>query len=114
MMNSSITSGIYPQCFEIALVTPAIKKKYLDHNYLYNYDLIDHCFFANIKEQLVPSKFSSCFNSHNHFASQSAYLNGDITEAVQMTVFHGLFLFPLSGKISVQVLPYFFSTFDII
>ena len=37
LFNSSLASGIFPQCFKSALVTPILKKRCLDHNDLNNY-----------------------------------------------------------------------------
>ena len=37
LFNSSLASGIFPQCFRSALVTPILKKSFLDHNDLNNY-----------------------------------------------------------------------------
>ena len=39
LFNSSLASGIFPQCFKSALVTPILKKRCLDHNDLNNYRL---------------------------------------------------------------------------
>ena len=36
LFNSSLASGIFPQCFKSALVTPILKKMCLDHNDLNN------------------------------------------------------------------------------
>ena len=37
LFNSSLASGIFPQCFKSPLVTPILKKRCLDHNDLNNY-----------------------------------------------------------------------------
>ena len=45
--NSSLASGIFPQCFKSALVTPILKKRCLDHNDLNNYRPVSNlCFIA--------------------------------------------------------------------
>ena len=60
LFNSSLASGIFPQCFKTAVVKPILKKRCLDHNDLNNYRPISNlCFFANILEQLVSSLISS-------------------------------------------------------
>ena len=38
LFSSTLASGIFPQCFKSALVTPILKKKCLDHN-----DLMLYC-----------------------------------------------------------------------
>ena len=66
LFNSSLASGIFPQCFKSALVTPILKKRCLDHNDLNNYRPVSNlCFIAKILEKLVLSQVSSYLNSHN-------------------------------------------------
>ena len=66
LFNSSLASGIFPQCFKSALVTPILKKRCLDHNDLNNYRPVSNlCFIAKILEKLVLSQVSSFLNSHN-------------------------------------------------
>ena len=51
LYSSSLASGIFPQCFKSALVTPILKKKCLDHNNLINYRPVSNlCFLAKIME----------------------------------------------------------------
>ena len=60
LFNSSLASGIFPQCFKSALVTPILKKRCLDHNYLNNYRPVSNlCFIAKILEKtcFIPSFF---------------------------------------------------------
>ena len=60
LFNSSLASGIFPQCFKSALVTPILKKRCLDHNDLNNYRPVSNlCFIAKILEKLVLSQDSS-------------------------------------------------------
>ena len=67
LFNSSVASGIFPQCFKSALVTPILKKKCLDHNDLNNYRAVSKlCIIAKILEKLVLSQVSAYLNSHNH------------------------------------------------
>ena len=66
LFSSSLAPGIFPQCFKSALVTPILKKKFLDHNDLNNYRPVSNlCFIAKILEKLVLSQVSSYINSHN-------------------------------------------------
>ena len=54
LFNSSLASGIFQQCFKLALVTPILKKKCLDHNDLNNYRPVSNlCFIAKILEKIV-------------------------------------------------------------
>ena len=116
LVNSSLASGIFPQCFKSALVTPILKKRCLDHNDLDNYRPVSNlCFIAKILEKLVLSHVSSCLNSHNPYNTcQSAYRPGHSTEVALLKVFNYLFLSPNKGNISVLSLLDFSSAFDTI
>ena len=60
LFNSSLATGIFPQCFKSALVTPILKKRCLDHNDLNNYRPVSKlCFIAKILEKtcFIPSFF---------------------------------------------------------
>ena len=49
LFNSSLASGIFPQCFTSDLVKPILKKRCLDHNDLNNYrPVCNFCFIAKI------------------------------------------------------------------
>ena len=119
LFNSSIASGIFPQCFKSALVTPILKKKCLDHNDLNNYGLTrlvsNLCFIAKILEKLVLSQVSSYLNSHNlNNTCQSAYRPGHSSEAALLKVVNDLFLSLNKGNISVLALLDFSSAFHTI
>ena len=88
LFNSSLASGIFPQCFKSALVTPILKKRCLDHNDLNNYRPVSNlCFIAKILEKLVLSQVSSYLTSHNLCnACQSAYRPGHSTETALLKV----------------------------
>ena len=116
LFNSSLASGILPQCFKSALVTPTLKKWCLDHNDLNNYRPVSNlCFIAKILEKLVLSQVSSYLNSHNLYNTcQSAFCPGHSTETALLIVFNGLFVSLNKGNISVLALLDFFSAFDTI
>ena len=116
LFNSSLASGIFPQCFKSALVAPMHKKRCLDHNYLNNYRPVSNlCFIAKILEKLILSKVSSYLTSHNLYnASQSAYRPGHSTETALMKVVNDPFLSLIKGDISVLALLDFSSAFDTI
>ena len=116
VFNSSLASGIFPQCFKSTLVTPILKKRCLDHNDLNNYRPVSNlCFIAKILEKLVLSQVFSYFNSHNLYnACQSAYRSGHSTETALLKVVNDLFLSLNKGNISVLALLDFSSAFDTI
>ena len=116
LFNSSLASGIFPQCFKSALVTPILKKKCLNHNDLNNYRPVSNlCFIAKILEKLVLSQVSSYLNSHNLYNTcHSAYRPGHSTETALLKVVNDLFLSLDKGNISVLALLDFSSAFDTI
>ena len=58
LINSSLASGIFPQCLKSALVTPILEKRCLDHNDLNNYRPVTNlCFIAKYWKNLSYSKF---------------------------------------------------------
>ena len=57
LIDSSLASGIFPQCFKSAQVTPILKKRCLDHNDLNNYRPVSSlCFIAKIRKNLSYPK----------------------------------------------------------
>ena len=116
LFNSSHASGIFPQCFKSALVTPILKKRCLDHNDLNNYRPVSNlCFIAKILEKLVLSQVSSYLNSHNLYNTcQSAYRPGHSTETALLKVVNALFLYLNKGNISLLALLDLSSAFDTI
>ena len=59
LFNSSLSSGVFPQTFKTAIVTPLLKKPSLDPNELKNYRPVSNlCFISKILEKLVLSQLS--------------------------------------------------------
>ena len=116
LFNSSLASGIFPQCFKSALETPILKKRCHDHNDLNNYRPVSNfCFIAKILEKLVLSQVSSCLNSNILYnAGQSAYRPGNSTETALLKVVNDLFRSHNKANISVLALLDFSSSFDTI
>ena len=115
LFNSSLVSGIFPQCFKSAIVTHILKTRCLDHNYFNNYRPVSNlCFIAKIQEKLVLSQVSAYLNSHNLYNTcQSAYRPGHSTETALLKV-NDLFLSLNKGNISALALLDFSSAFDTI
>ena len=64
--NASLASGIFQQCFKSSLVTPILKRRYLDHNDFENYRPVSNlCFMAKILEKRFQCQSSSYLSSHN-------------------------------------------------
>ena len=115
-LDSWFASGILPQCFQSALVTPIPKMRRRDHNNLNNYRPVSNlCLIAKILEKLVLSQASSNLSSHNLYnACQSAYRPGHSTETALLKVVNDMFLSLNKGNISVLALLDFSSAFDTI
>ena len=113
LFNSSLASGIFPQCIKSALVTPILKKRCLDHNDLNNYRPVSNlCFIAKILEKLVLSQVSYYLNSHNlNNTCLSAYRPGHSTETALLKFVNDMFLSLNKGNISVLALLDFSSAF---
>ena len=116
LLSSSLASGIFPQFFKSALVTPILKKRCLDHNDLNNYrPVFNPCFIAKILEKLVLSQVPAYVDSYNPYnAYQSAYRPGHSTEAALLKVVNDLFLTLSKGNVYVLALLDFSSAFDTI
>ena len=116
LFNSSLASGIFPQCFKLALVMPILKKSCCDHSDLNSYWPVSNLYFiANILEKLVLSQVSSCLISHNLYNTcQSAYRPGHSPEAAFLKVINDLFLSLNKGNISMDLLILSFNGFHLI
>ena len=116
LFKSSLESGIFPQSFKSAIVTPILKKRCVDHNDLNNYRPVSNlCLVAKILEKLVLSQVASYLNSHNLYNTcQSAYLSGHSTETALLNVVNDQFLSLNKGNISVLALLDISSAFDTI
>ena len=114
LLNSSLASGIFPQCLKSALVTPIIKKRCLDNTNINNYYPFSNlCFIAKILEKLVLSQVSSCLISHNIYnIFQSAYCPCHSTETALLKVVDDLFLSLSNSNMFVLALLSFSSAFD--
>ena len=66
LVNFSLSSGVFPEVFKTALVTPLLKKKSLDQNELKNYHPVSNLFFVSkIIEKLVLSQLSDHLSANN-------------------------------------------------
>ena len=116
LFNSSLASGIFPQCFKSALVIPILKKMCLDHNDFNNYRPASNlCNISKTLEKLVLFQVSSYLNTHSLYNTcQSAYRPGHSTETALLLVVNDLFLSLNKGNISILALLDFSSAFDTI
>ena len=86
IINRSLTTGHFPNCFKRALITPVIKKQSLDHNDLNNYRPI-------VAEKVVAARLNAHFTEH-HLRDdlQSAYTRFHSVETALVKVQNDIML----------------------
>ena len=88
IINSSLSSGKFPNCFQQAMVTPILKKPTLDHNDLKNYRPISNTsFLSKLLEKIVYKRLIHHVSSNNLDSPlQSAYKRNHSTETALLLV----------------------------
>ena len=117
LINSSLSSGLFPQAFKSAVIFPLLKKPSLDPNELKNFRPIANLpfFFSKIIEKLVMVQISrhlSVNNLLNQF--QSAYRPGNSTETALLKIVNDLHISLDDGNISLLASLDLFAAFDTI
>ena len=108
LFNSSLASGVFPQCFKLALVTPILKKRCHNRNELNNYRPVSNlCFIAKILSypKFLPTSTLTIF---------TIYRPRHSNETALLKVVNDLSLSLNKGNISVLALLDFSSAFDTI
>ena len=84
LINSSLSSGLFPQVFKSAVIFPLLKKSSLDPNELKNFRPISNLpFISKIIEKLVLVQISHHLSANNLLNQfQSAYRPGHSTEQI--------------------------------
>ena len=88
IVNQSLASGIFPDNFKVAHVTPLLKKSNLDKDALKNYRPVSNLsFISKVVERAVLSQLMDHLNSENLLEPyQSAYKPGHSTETALNSV----------------------------
>ena len=88
IVNKSLASGIFPDAYKSALVTPVLKKSNLDLHVLKNYRPVSNLgFVSKVIEKVVASQLTSYLDNHNLAEPcQSAYRKGHSTETALLCV----------------------------
>ena len=82
LFNASLSSGIFPSPFKIAIVTPLLKKPDLDCNVPQSYRPISNLpVLSKLLERIVSTQLQAFIDEHSLLPSnQSAYRRGQSTE----------------------------------
>ena len=106
LVNSSLSSGIFPEVFKTALVTPLLMKKSLDQNELKNYRPVSNLsFVSKTTEKLVLSQLSDHLSANNLYDRfPSAYQSGHSTESEPLKIVNDLLLALDDGNVSLLAL----------
>ena len=88
IINTSLTTGIVPDCFKSALVKPLLKKSGLDVNDLKNFRPVSNLpFLSKILEKVVLAQLESHLSRNNlREVCQSAYRQNHSTETLLLSV----------------------------
>ena len=88
LINSSLSSGLFPQVFKSAVIFPLLKKPSLDPNELKNFRPISNLpFISKIIEKLVLVQISHYLSANNLLNQfQSAYRPGHSTETALLKI----------------------------
>ena len=116
LVNTSISSGVFPQALKTAIVSPLLKKPSLDQNVLKNYRPVSNlAFVGKLTEKLVLKRINNHMTSHGlHDELQSAYRANHSTESALMKVQHDIVKAVDSNKAVMLVLLDLSAAFDTI
>ena len=116
IINSSLSSGIFPSSLKTAVVKPLLKKQSLDPNNLKNYRPVSNLsFFSKILEKVVLQQLLTYLNDYDLFSpSQSAYRPHHSTETALLKISNDILLALDSGNVSLLTLLDLSAAFDTI
>ena len=88
IINTSLTTGIVPDCFKSAIVKPLLKKPGLDVNNLKNFRHVSNLpFLSKILEKVILAQLESHLSRNNlREVCQSAYRQNHSTETLLLSV----------------------------
>ena len=88
IINQSLSTGLFPECLETAIITPTIKKASLDPNTMRNYRPVSNIPFLSklIEKQVVKVVNEHIVNYNLGDELQSAYKSAHCTETALLKV----------------------------
>ena len=94
IVNTSISTGIFPDSLKHAIVTPILKKPSADINELANYRPVSNLpFLSKVIEKVIVSRITAHMDDHNLWEShQSAYRSGHSTETALLSIKNDIML----------------------
>ena len=114
IINTSLSSGVVPQCFKHAVVQPLLKKPGLDGSVLANFRPISKLpFISKILEKVVFTQLKSFLDEHDVLeVFQSGFKSLHSTESALIRVFNDILLANDSGEHVILVLLDLTAAFD--
>ena len=106
IINTSLSTGIFPADLKKAILRPLLKKHNLDQNNLSNYRPVSNIpFLSKILEKVVLLQLNDhLFSNGLYDTFQSAYRANRSTETALLRIFHDLLLATDSGQVSLLTL----------
>ena len=116
IVNTSLTTGVFPTDLKQAIVRPLLKKHNLDQNNLSNYRPVSNIpFMSKLIEKVVLLQLNDHLLSNDLYDSyQSAYRASRSTETALIRIINDLLLASDSGQVSLLTLLDLSAAFDTI
>ena len=116
IINISLSTGVFPDCFKSAIVRPLLKKSGLDINECQNYRPVSNLpFLSKILERVVLEQLNAHLSLHSLMpAYQSAYRHHHSTETALLRITTDLLNATDRGLVSALVLLDLSAAFDTI